>query len=89
MPRGANPRRDREGCELESKFEKSGRYQGSAAYAGTVSFAQMLGNERIAELLEHPLLEEWKADATLTGIAESTVNREARQRDAYQQENRS
>lgn len=55
-----------------------------AAYTGTISFARLLGYERIAELLEQTLTEEREADATLGRIAESTVNQEARQLGAHQ-----
>lgn len=54
------------------------------AYAGTITFARLLGYERIAELQDQTLLEEREADAALTRIAESTVNQEARQLGAHQ-----
>lgn len=55
-----------------------------AAYAGTITFVHLLAYEQVAELPEQTLLEEREADATLTRIAGSTVNPEARQLGAHQ-----
>ncbi len=48
-----------------------------ASYGTLVSFANMLGEHEIAEALQLTLDEEKEADATLTQVAESTINMEA------------
>ena len=50
-----------------------------ASYGGLVQVAKTLGNNEAAEILEEILGEEKEADVTLTKIAESFVNEEARQ----------
>jgi ferritin-like metal-binding protein YciE len=50
-----------------------------ASYGGLVQVAKTLGNNEAADLLEEILGEEKEADVTLTKIAESFVNVEARQ----------
>ncbi|HEY1006461.1 MAG TPA: DUF892 family protein [Sphingobacteriaceae bacterium] len=48
------------------------------AWYGTVcSYAQLLGEEKIAAAVHHLLTEEKKADQELTALAEGKVNREA------------
>ena len=49
----------------------------SAACDRTAPFAQQLGHDDIAELLQETLDEEGNADKKLTTIAESVVNQEA------------
>ena len=48
-----------------------------ASYGTARTFAQLLGNERAAELLQQTLDEEKAADEKLTEIATSEVNAEA------------
>lgn len=55
-----------------------------AAYSGAISFARLLGHQKIARLLEDTLREEQETDSKLTQIAESTVNQEALQLGAHQ-----
>jgi ferritin-like metal-binding protein YciE len=50
-----------------------------AAYGSARSFAQSLGMEQAASLLEQTLREEKAADEKLTRLAESMVNEQARQ----------
>lgn len=50
-----------------------------ASYGGLVQLAKTLGNTEAANLLEEILEEEKEADVTLTKIAESFVNVEARE----------
>lgn len=52
-----------------------------ASYGTLRTFAQVLGLEEAAELLEETLNEEKAADETLTGVAESAVNVEAAQKE--------
>jgi ferritin-like metal-binding protein YciE len=49
-----------------------------ATYGSLVSWAMTLGENNAASTLQEILNEEYKADKTLTGIAESHLNREAR-----------
>ncbi len=51
-----------------------------AAYGSLVAFARQLGFSDAAQLLEQTLNEEKAADAKLSQIAESSVNRQASQR---------
>jgi ferritin-like metal-binding protein YciE len=48
-----------------------------ATYGGLARIARTLGHDEIAALLEKTLSEEKKADTTLTGLAENSVNNEA------------
>lgn len=48
-----------------------------ATYGTLVAFAQRLGEDKAASLLEQTLNEEKEADSTLSSIAESSVNAEA------------
>lgn len=48
-----------------------------ASYGTLFAFAKQLGHEEAAALLEETLNEEKEADATLSDIAESTINQEA------------
>lgn len=48
-----------------------------ASYGTLVSFANILGEAKVAKLLEQTLTEEKDADQTLTSIAESAINIEA------------
>jgi ferritin-like metal-binding protein YciE len=48
-----------------------------AGYGAAVSYARLLGEEDVAELLVRTLDEEKEADRTLTGIAENFVNEAA------------
>lgn len=48
-----------------------------AVYGTLRAFAEHLGQEHAAELLQRTLNEEKKADEKLTGIAESTINEKA------------
>jgi len=48
-----------------------------AGYGTARTFAQLLGEEEVARLLEETLNEESAADEKLTGIAESEINEEA------------
>jgi ferritin-like metal-binding protein YciE len=50
-----------------------------AAYGSLVSFAQQLGQQQAAELLQQTLNEEKAADAKLTAIGEQSVNPRAAQ----------
>jgi len=50
-----------------------------AAYGSVRAFAQILGMERAASLLDQTLNEEKAADQKLTRIAEKLINEEARQ----------
>jgi ferritin-like metal-binding protein YciE len=45
-----------------------------AAYGSARTFAETMGLERIAEILQETLEEEKKADATLTRLAEEKIN---------------
>ena len=49
-----------------------------AGYGTAAQFARRLGNDEVAKRLTETLGEEKHADATLTGIAEGHVNRQAR-----------
>jgi ferritin-like metal-binding protein YciE len=53
-----------------------------ASYGTLKTFAQILGLTEAAEILNEILEEEKKADATLTGIAESTINIQAAEEEA-------
>jgi ferritin-like metal-binding protein YciE len=53
-----------------------------ASYGTLCSFAKTLGMTREAELLEETLNEEKEADATLSKIAEASVNEEAMQEES-------
>src|SRR5436190_16769379 len=48
-----------------------------ASYGTLASFAKILGESDVTELLEETLAEEKEADETLTGVAESSVNIQA------------
>jgi hypothetical protein len=48
-----------------------------ASYGTARTYAQVLGEQQVARLLEQTLKEEKAADRTLTDIAESSVNEEA------------
>ena len=48
-----------------------------ASYGTARTYAQVLGEQQVARLLEQTLKEEKAADQTLTNIAESSVNEEA------------
>jgi ferritin-like metal-binding protein YciE len=48
-----------------------------ATYGGLMQIAQTLGLDEIASLLESTLEEEKKADDTLTGLAENSINQQA------------
>jgi ferritin-like metal-binding protein YciE len=48
-----------------------------ASYGTARTYAQVLGEQQVARLLEQTLNEEKAADRTLTGIAEGSVNEEA------------
>jgi ferritin-like metal-binding protein YciE len=48
-----------------------------ASYGTLCAFANTLGENEVADLLEQTLNEEKEADQTLTGIAESSINVEA------------
>jgi len=48
-----------------------------AGYGTARTFAQMLGEQEVADLLSETLDQENNADLTLTGIAEGHVNRQA------------
>jgi ferritin-like metal-binding protein YciE len=48
-----------------------------ATYGGLAQIAKTLGHDEIASILEKTLLEEKKADTTLTDLAESSVNNDA------------
>ena len=48
-----------------------------ACYGSLRNFAQVLGKTKCVQVLEQTLQEEKKADATLTQVGESTVNRNA------------
>jgi ferritin-like metal-binding protein YciE len=48
-----------------------------AAYATAEGHARILGEDRVAEMLEHTLREESDAAGTLSGIAENRVNEAA------------
>ena len=50
-----------------------------ASYGSVRTWANMLGHERVADLLERTLQEEKDADRKLTALAESNVNVQARQ----------
>lgn len=53
-----------------------------AAYGSLRNFANLLGQQKCVQLLEQTLQEEKQADAKLTQIGESEVNRQAAQRSA-------
>ena len=48
-----------------------------AGYGCVRSYAQLLGDEEAAQILQQTLDEEGKTDKLLTGLAESTINLEA------------
>jgi ferritin-like metal-binding protein YciE len=48
-----------------------------AAYGGIVTFAELLGETKVARLMEQTLAEEEKADSKLSTIAEGEINDEA------------
>lgn len=48
-----------------------------AAYGGIVTFAELLGETKVARLMEQTLAEEEKADSKLSSIAESEINNDA------------
>ena len=48
-----------------------------ATYGGLARIARTLGHVDVAKLLETTLAEEKKADQTLTGLAEQSINKEA------------
>ncbi len=50
-----------------------------AAYGSLIAFARQLGIREAAELLQQTLNEEKAADAKLTQLAETTINRQATQ----------
>jgi ferritin-like metal-binding protein YciE len=49
-----------------------------ASYGCVCTWAESLGESEVAELLSQTLSEEKEADEKLTGIAESTVNQQAK-----------
>ncbi len=51
-----------------------------AAYGSLKNFAEILGNQNCVQLLQQTLEEEKKADAKLTEVGESQVNRQAASR---------
>lgn len=57
-----------------------------ASYGTLVTFANTLGEDEAAALLEETLNEEKEADETLTGIAESSVNLDAMEEDDEEQD---
>lgn len=57
-----------------------------ASYGTLASFARMLDEVKAADVLEQTLNEEKKADTTLTGIAESTINIEAKEEEEEEDE---
>jgi ferritin-like metal-binding protein YciE len=57
-----------------------------ASYGTLASFATLLGETDIAELLETTLEEEKEADETLTGVAESSINLEATDEEGEEEE---
>jgi ferritin-like metal-binding protein YciE len=79
-----------EGKSLTSKIEESPlrdaaiiaaanrvEHYEMAAYGSARSFAETMGLERVAALLQDTLEEEQKADATLTKLAETKINEQA------------
>ncbi len=48
-----------------------------AAYGGIVTFAELLGESKVAKLMKQTLSEEEAADRKLSALAESEINREA------------
>lgn len=60
-----------------------------AAYGSLLNFARLLGKQDCAQTLEQTLQEEKKADAKLTEVGESTVNKLAAGRGAAQAGSRS
>ena len=52
-----------------------------ASYGTLCAFAKTLGEDEVADLLEQTLNEEKEADETLSGIAESSINIEASEKD--------
>jgi ferritin-like metal-binding protein YciE len=50
-----------------------------ASYGTVRTYAQLLGNDRAAKLLQQTLDEEGKTDKLLTQLAESSINIEAAQ----------
>jgi ferritin-like metal-binding protein YciE len=50
-----------------------------AAYGTLRTFAQMLGQDEVAEQLQTTLSEEKQTDQLLTQVAESSINRQAQQ----------
>ncbi|HET9887321.1 MAG TPA: ferritin-like domain-containing protein [bacterium] len=56
-----------------------------SAYGSARAFAELLGHERVAQLLEQTLDEESETNETLTRIAEETVNPAAMQGDGMQE----
>lgn len=69
----AGPLRDATLIEAAQKVE---HYE-MAAYGTARTFAQQLGQDQVAQLLEETLREEEETDQKLTGIAEGLVNRQA------------
>jgi ferritin-like metal-binding protein YciE len=57
-----------------------------ATYGTLCAFAKILGHDTAVDLLEETLIEEKEADETLTAIAESSINIEAANRDAENEE---
>jgi len=67
------PLRDATLIEAAQKIE---HYE-MAAYGTARTFAQQMGQDQVAQLLEETLREEEQTDQKLTGIAEGLVNRQA------------
>jgi ferritin-like metal-binding protein YciE len=57
-----------------------------SSYGSARAFAELLGHERVAELLEQSLEEESETNETLTRIAEETVNPSAAQGNGEEEE---
>jgi ferritin-like metal-binding protein YciE len=57
-----------------------------ATYGTLCAFAKTLGEEEVVELLEETLNEEKEADTTLTQIAESSINTQAKDEDEEEEE---
>ena len=57
-----------------------------ATYGTLASFARLLDEVKAADVLEQTLNEEKKADTTLTGIAESSINIEAKEEEEDEEE---
>lgn len=58
--------------------QKSEHYE-IATYGGLAQIAKTLGLEEVASILESTLEEEKNADKTLTGLAEGSINEEAKE----------